>query len=71
MMHHELMADSVLTQKETEVVTTLSGPVLERYRRDGGGPRFIRLSARRVGYRMSDLLAWMDERAEGGSQKAA
>ncbi len=29
-----------------------------RWRRDGGGPNFIRVGARRILYRRADVLAW-------------
>jgi len=60
----------VLTAAEASELLTVSVPVMERWRRAGIGPRFIRLSVRRVGYRVSDLRAWMTERAEGGQQAA-
>ena len=60
----------VLTAAEASELLTVSVPVMERWRRAGTGPRFIRLSVRRVGYRVSDLGAWMTERAEGGQQAA-
>jgi predicted DNA-binding transcriptional regulator AlpA len=56
----------VLTAAEASDLLTVSVPVMERWRRAGTGPRFIRLSVRRVGYRLSDLRAWIAERAEGG-----
>ena len=40
----------------------LSEPTLFRHRRDGTGPTFIRLSARRVGYRRSTVEAWLQAR---------
>ena len=36
----------------------LSESTLERKRTDGTGPNFVRLSARRVGYRLADIEAW-------------
>ena len=43
---------------------------MDRWRAAGEGPRFIRLSARRIGYRLSDLRAWIESRAEGGARAA-
>jgi predicted DNA-binding transcriptional regulator AlpA len=37
---------------------------LQGWRENGTGPRFIRLSARAVRYRPSDLEAWLAEREE-------
>ena len=61
----------VLTAASASELLTVSIPVMERWRREGTGPRFIRLSARRVGYRLADLRAWMAARAEGGEHRAA
>ena len=60
----------VLTAASASELLTISIPVMERWRREGTGPRFIRLSARRVGYRLADLRAWMAEREEGGQRAA-
>ena len=35
---------------------------LERWRREGSGPSFIRLGKRRVAYRGVDLVAWLNGR---------
>jgi predicted DNA-binding transcriptional regulator AlpA len=60
----------VLTTAGASELLTVSIPVMERWRREGTGPRFIRLSARRVGYRVADLRAWMADRSEGGQRAA-
>jgi predicted DNA-binding transcriptional regulator AlpA len=36
---------------------------LERWRVTGDGPAFVRIGPRRVGYRLSDVRAWLDARA--------
>ena len=56
----------VLTAAEASKLLTVSIPVMERWRRAGCGPQFIRLSVRRVGYRLSDLRSWLAARTEGG-----
>ena len=40
----------------------LSEPNLFRHRRDGTGPKFIQLSARRVAYRRGAIEEWLKER---------
>lgn len=60
----------VLTAAEASELLTVSAPVMERWRRAGTGPRFIRLTVRRVGYRIADLRAWMADREEGGQRAA-
>jgi hypothetical protein len=39
----------------------LSEAALQRHRSEGGGPKF-KIGKRRVGYRISDLQAWLDAR---------
>lgn len=60
----------VLTAPEASELLSVSIPVMDRWRAAGEGPRFIRLSARRIGYRLSDLRAWIESRAEGGARAA-
>lgn len=56
--------DRVLTRVERCERHGISPATDDRQARAGIGPRRIRLSAGRVGYRLSDLLAWEEERAE-------
>lgn len=37
---------------------SLSRRTLQRFRTTGDGPRFVKLSQRRVGYRVADVEAW-------------
>ena len=60
----------VLTLPEASKLLSVSIPVMDRWRAAGEGPRFIRLSTRRIGYRLSDLRAWIESRAEGGARAA-
>ena len=48
---------SLLTQREAALVLRLSERTLERMRRVGNGPRFIRISHRAIRYRQQDLDA--------------
>jgi predicted DNA-binding transcriptional regulator AlpA len=52
----------ILTEREVSDWLGLSEPTLFRHRRDGTGPTFIRLSARRVAYRRSAVEAWLNHR---------
>ena len=55
--HHEL-----LSEREVSDWLGLSEPTLFRHRRDGTGPKFIRLSERRIGYRRSAVEEWLSAR---------
>ena len=54
--------DKILTEREVCNWLGVSEPTLFRHRRDGTGPKFIQLSARRVGYRRSAVEAWLRQR---------
>lgn len=56
------LADTVLNERQAAELTGLSCRTLQRYRLEGGGPAFVRLSASRVGYRRSVLDAWLASR---------
>ena len=45
----------------------LSASTLEKLRLTGGGPRFVRLGGRAVGYDIRDLDAWLDGQRETSS----
>lgn len=55
-------SDEILTEAELCNWLGLSEPTLFRHRRNGTGPKFIRLSPRRVAYRRSAVVEWIKER---------
>lgn len=67
----------ILSEREVSDWLGLSEPTLFRLRRDGTGPRFIRLSERRIGYRRIAVEEWLkgrelqslDDTSSGGSLK--
>jgi hypothetical protein len=53
------MADVYLTEKDVASHYRISHRSLQRWRYTGeGGPMFVRLGLRRIGYRLSDCEAW-------------
>jgi predicted DNA-binding transcriptional regulator AlpA len=54
--------DPLLTEKQLSAWLGVSLPNLQRMRSRGTGPRYIQLSARRLGYRKSDVEAWIAAR---------
>lgn len=40
----------------------VNSDTLKRWRRNGTGPRYIRIAHNRVRYRVADLEAWLDAR---------
>jgi predicted DNA-binding transcriptional regulator AlpA len=51
----------ILSERQVSDWLGLSEPTLFRHRRDGTGPTFIRLSARRVAYRRSAVEVWLSQ----------
>jgi predicted DNA-binding transcriptional regulator AlpA len=49
----------LLTEKDLSSWLGISLPSLQRMRSRGTGPRFVRLSERRIAYRRSDVDAWL------------
>jgi predicted DNA-binding transcriptional regulator AlpA len=54
--------DPLLTEKELSAWVGVSLPNLQRMRSNGTGPRYVQLSPRRIGYRKSDVEAWLTSR---------
>ena len=49
----------LLSEREVSNWLGISEPTLFRHRRKGTGPRFIRLSARRIAYRRGAIEEWL------------
>ena len=54
--------DYVVAEREVASLLGVSPDTLRRQVAKGEGPRRLKLSARRVGYRMSDIEAWLRSR---------
>ncbi len=59
----DIEANRVVGEDDAAGLIDLSGSSLRRLRRAGAGPRYVRLSPRRIGYRIGDLIAWLEARA--------
>jgi predicted DNA-binding transcriptional regulator AlpA len=60
----------VLTEDEAARLLRLSARTLQRLRLEGEGPRFVRLTGRRIGYAISDLEAWVRARSVASTSEA-
>ena len=63
--------NTLLTIPETAQVLDCSSEWLKIRRRNGHGPRFVRIGARRIRYRVSDLHAWLAERTHSSISEYA
>jgi len=61
----------LLTTAQAAALLGLSPRTLEGLRLRGGGPRYVRLSARAVRYRREDLAAWIDAGVRTNTAEAA
>lgn len=57
----------LLTSQEVGALLGLSPRTLEGWRRRGHGPRFVRLSGRRLGYRQADVERWIDSQVRAST----
>lgn len=52
----------VISESEAARYCCLSLVHFRRLRRERQGPQYVRITQRRVGYRMRDLADWIDQR---------
>ncbi len=53
---------AVVTETEAAKLLKLAIVTVRRMRWAGTGPRYVRLSQKRIGYRVADISAWLDAR---------
>lgn len=61
-MSRPAITERLLNQKQAASYLNMSARFLEARRHRGGGPPFVRVSARAIRYRPEDLEAWIGER---------
>lgn len=54
--------EQLLTPEQVSAITGLAEQTLAHYRVSGGGPAYIRISARCIRYREGDLRQWISDR---------
>ena len=54
--------DQLMDEKEAASILCYSVRALQNWRHRGGGPKFVKVSARSVRYRRRDLLEWVEQR---------
>lgn len=52
----------LLTEGEAAAFLGFTRRALQNWRHRGGGPLYVRVSARSIRYRVCDLVAWAEER---------
>lgn len=64
-------AGGLLDTAAAAAVLGVRPQTLAEWRTNGRGPRFIRVSARRIRYRRTDLDAWLDAQTRTHTRAAA
>lgn len=54
--------DQLMDEREAASILCYSVRALQNWRHRGGGPKFVKVSARSVRYRRRDLLEWVEAR---------
>lgn len=67
-MSPDALVRETLTAREVSMLAGISEATLSRLRKTGAGPRFVRLSPRRVTYVKSEVMAWLEGRLPGASE---
>ncbi|PIE10860.1 MAG: DNA-binding protein [Rhodobacterales bacterium] len=62
--------DRLVDEKEAANMVCYSVRALQNWRHRGGGPAFVKVSARSVRYRRRDILAWIDARTVANTSQA-
>lgn len=63
--------DRLLNEKEAAVFLSYTVRALQNWRVRGGGPRFVKVSARSIRYRRRDLLAWIEAHLQSNTSEPA
>lgn len=54
----------IITRRELRLIVPYTPQHISRLERDGKFPKRIRIGARRVGWRLADIEAWLNERSK-------
>ncbi|MBU2606172.1 MAG: helix-turn-helix domain-containing protein [Alphaproteobacteria bacterium] len=58
----EIKRGDLLTESQAATILNLSPRTLRNWRHLGGGPKFVKHSARLIRYRRQDLVEWVNQR---------
>ena len=63
--------DRLIGENEAAAFLGYSVRALQNWRVRGGGPKFVKVSARSIRYRRRDLIAWAEEKLRAHTSQAA
>ncbi|MBF0446381.1 MAG: helix-turn-helix domain-containing protein [Magnetococcales bacterium] len=61
--------DRLINEHEAAVYLGHSVRTLQKWRVTGGGPKFVKVSARSIRYRRCDLNAWVEDRIRSNTSQ--
>ena len=56
--------DQLLTEKDAASLIGYTPRALQNWRLRGGGPQYVKVSARSVRYQRRDVIEWIDQRKQ-------
>ena len=62
--------DQLLNEQEAAKSLSYSVRALQNWRLRGGGPKYVKVSARSIRYRRRDLIRWIESRTRANSSEA-
>jgi len=62
--------DRLIDEREAAQYLGYTARALQNWRVRGGGPRFVKVSARSIRYRRRDLIEWAEARLVGSTSEA-
>jgi len=65
------LPDRLLSEKQAARYLGFTPRALQNWRLRGGGPAFVKVSARAVRYRLSDLADWVNRRIRLNTSQSA
>jgi len=61
--------DQLLNEKQAASILCYTQRALQNWRVRGGGPRYVKVSARSIRYRRRDLTSWVEKRLRAHSSQ--
>ena len=71
MTHNQNDPDQLLTEKDAASLIGYTPRALQNWRLRGGGPQYVKVSARSVRYQRRDVIEWIDQRKQSHTSQGS
>jgi predicted DNA-binding transcriptional regulator AlpA len=61
--------DALLTEQEVAALLNVTPRTLQKWRVEGGGPAYVRISRRCIRYRITDIKDWTQNRVKSSTSE--